>query len=444
MAKSLAGHGKLRSPMPRFPDRLRRFGIDPHVLRGAGTFFLIYGAGVGITLITQVLLARGLGSARYGEYSWVFRVLTLLMIAARLGLDAGALRFVASFAATADHARLAGYIRTSARLVLASAGVIGVAMVGVAFLAGPRWTPALRACFIAAAIAMPCLVLLQLLTCILRGLSSVLPALIPSALVMPLLFAAGVVIAGDTGTLTPASAMLINAGAAAIALLLSLRGLARVTPKRPAGADVVSESRAWLEVSVRFMIINALTNVVARVDVVWLGVFAASAEVGHYTAAAQLTLVIPFALRAIESWAAPIMAGHHARGERHEVIAIGRRAVALNLAFTLPVSALVIAAGNPLLRLFGPGFDSAYVVLVILTVGQLADALAGPVSVVLSMTGHQNALARVLTVHAMLAVLLGALCAHSWGMPGAAIAISAVRLSYRTTLSWIARRVARA
>jgi O-antigen/teichoic acid export membrane protein len=76
------------------------------------------------------------------------------------------------------------------------------------------------------------------------------------------------------------------------------------------------------------------------------------------------------------------------------------------------------------LRLFGPGFEQGYAVLLILTLGQLVNAFTGPVTTLLNMTGHQGVTARVLSMSAIFGVAFGLVFTRIWGSVGTAIAFS--------------------
>jgi O-antigen/teichoic acid export membrane protein len=77
------------------------------------------------------------------------------------------------------------------------------------------------------------------------------------------------------------------------------------------------------------------------------------------------------------------------------------------------------------LRLFGPGFEQGYPVLLILTLGQLLSSFVGPVANLLNMTGHHILTARVQATGAILAIVFGLVFTRSSGSVGTAVAFSA-------------------
>jgi O-antigen/teichoic acid export membrane protein len=92
---------------------------------------------------------------------------------------------------------------------------------------------------------------------------------------------------------------------------------------------------------------------------------------------------------------------------------------------SLAVALVFASLGATVLRLFGPGFEHGYPVLLILTLGQLVGAFVGPVAHLLNMTGHHVVTAGVQTASAVLAVVLGLIFTWIWGSVGTAVAFSA-------------------
>jgi O-antigen/teichoic acid export membrane protein len=80
--------------------------------------------------------------------------------------------------------------------------------------------------------------------------------------------------------------------------------------------------------------------------------------------------------------------------------------------------------GDWFLALFGADFvnDEGRMALTILTLGQLVHAGAGPVGLLLIMSGQRSVTAWVLTVAAAVNVVLNAVLIPTWGVTGAAAA----------------------
>jgi O-antigen/teichoic acid export membrane protein len=80
--------------------------------------------------------------------------------------------------------------------------------------------------------------------------------------------------------------------------------------------------------------------------------------------------------------------------------------------------------GKTILSLFGPEFVAGYPVMVVLSIGLLIRALAGPLQGLLVVTGRQNVAAFALAVTVVINITLNILLIPKYGLMGAAIATS--------------------
>jgi O-antigen/teichoic acid export membrane protein len=104
------------------------------------------------------------------------------------------------------------------------------------------------------------------------------------------------------------------------------------------------------------------------------------------------------------------------------------------LAFSIPVSIVLIIWGREILALFGTQFTYGYPALVILTVGQLVNAFSGPVGFIMTMTGRHVEASYVIGGSAALNVILNAALIPSLGIIGAAVATSITVALWNFTL----------
>jgi O-antigen/teichoic acid export membrane protein len=111
------------------------------------------------------------------------------------------------------------------------------------------------------------------------------------------------------------------------------------------------------------------------------------------------------------------------------------------LLVAVPATLAIVLLGKPLLAAaLGPAFSDAYVPMAIIAVGQLLGVTAGPVGVLLAMTGHEVSVARVLALTALVSVVLTVLLAKLFGVAGAAVATSVSLVLARSLLRAVARR----
>lgn len=119
----------------------------------------------------------------------------------------------------------------------------------------------------------------------------------------------------------------------------------------------------------------------------------------------------------------PVAARMHWQGKREELQALLTRSTSTVLALCGVVAVGVLLLGRPILGLFGPEFEAGYATLAVLVAAQLANAVWGPVNLLLTATGHERVAAVVLGVAAAAAVNvpLNIVLVSAFGIKGAAI-----------------------
>jgi O-antigen/teichoic acid export membrane protein len=157
-------------------------------------------------------------------------------------------------------------------------------------------------------------------------------------------------------------------------------------------------------------------------DTILLGILRTPAAVGLYQVATRLTLLMTTVIAPIGLAFAPRVADLYRRGELEAL----RHAYAVVTSWifrlALPAAVVLIVFARQLLGLFGPAFESGATVTVVLTVGQLVNAITGPCGLMLVMSGRPGI--QMVGNAATLALNLGLnlYLIPRYGVTGAAIA----------------------
>jgi O-antigen/teichoic acid export membrane protein len=149
---------------------------------------------------------------------------------------------------------------------------------------------------------------------------------------------------------------------------------------------------------------------------------------------------ISLPLYAATALGAPKFAALHSQQRRLELQALVTNVTRWTFWPSLAIALIFVAFGTIVLRLFGPGFEQGYAMLLILTLAQLVNAFSGPVLSLLNMTGHQVVTARVLSTSAILGVVFSLVFTPIWGSVGTAVAFSGAMMLWN---AWLAISVIR-
>ena len=406
---------------------LRKESNDAVLARGAGGALALRLVSTGAAFCVHILLARLLGSGRYGFFVYTLNWTMLLALLSNLGMETALVRFVASYNARRAWGLLRGLLRFSMWIVGGAAVLTALAAGGVVLALSARMGPELAATFAIALAFLPVYALTSVRRAALRALKHVVCAAMPENLLRPAVVVILCLVfhAAFPGELRSTHVMLFNSlgmaaafGAGTIWLLRFLPGQARTEPPeyRP---------REWIRVSLPLLLITGMHLLLRRLDVLMIGALRGTEQAGIYSSAARIASIAVLGLTSINAIVAPMISELHSRGEQRElqrVVALAARGLAV---FTLLVGAALAGCGRFALGLFGPLFREAYGPLLILLAGFALSALSGPVGFLMTMTGQQNRAGLIIGLGVAVNIAGNALLIPRFGLAGAATATAA-------------------
>jgi len=406
----------------------------------AGSFALKTGS-IGLNFLAAVLLARLLDAEGYGVYAYAFALVALLTVPAQVGLPQLVLRETVRRMAQNRPDLVLGVWRWGGRFTaFLSLGLASVAG-AVLWWSGEGLAGAYRPTLLWALLLAPLAALGNLSGAALRGLRRILEGQLTEFILRPGLFLVALTAAALVDREWMAfEAMALNVGAAALALAVGAWMLWRLTPTSVMSTSPSYDRRAWLASSLPLALIAAMGLVNRQTDILMLGWFVPPREVGIYRVSAQTAHLAAFGLQVVNAVLAPRFTEFYTRGEQDQLqrlVTVGAR---VTLVFNLGLSGIFLGGGHWLLPLlFGPAFDASYGPLAVLLAGQLFNALAGSVGLLLMMTGHEREMVRGLTVSAFMNVVLNLILIPSFGLYGAALA-TAISLATWNVILWLVVR----
>lgn len=418
-------------------------GIRFQLARETVCSFALKGISACLGFLCTILLARLLGAEGYGVYAYVLALITLMALPAHAGLPNLIVRETAKGLAQERPDLLKGAWQWAGRVVAVLSPVV-MLVAGPVFVAWQGGLGSIGGQTMAWALPLvPLIALGNLRGAALRGLQRVVVGQLPEFLLRPGLF---LLLLGGTallwgGTPSPSSAMMLYAVAAFLAFAVGAWLLWRHTPEAVRYARPSVDARGWLASSVIFALLAGFRVINIQASTVVLGLFVAPHIVGHFRVAAQVAMLAAFGLQAINMVLAPRFADLWARREKARLQRLVTRSAQAVLAFNLLVTVALVLAGRSFFQLvFGPEFDSSYVPLLILLVGQMVNSAAGCVDFLLNMTGHERDTAKGMAVAAAVNVVLNVALVPVWGIVGAATATAASMTLWNVLLWWRVRQ----
>lgn len=405
------------------------------------TAFLIRIVSAAIALLSQVLLARLMGSFEYGIFVLVWVSAVIVGNIACFGFHTAVIRYVPEYLEKGRLDALRGILVTSRIFSLCASGAVAIlGAIGLLF-AGPMIESYYVAPFYLGLVILPMIALGDTLDGTARSQSWVVAALSPTYIIRPILILAFLGTAVLAGFAADAKTGLVAAIAATyvttlIQLYVVTSGLDRTIPRGP--REILFAE--WFRVSLPIFLVEGFFFLMTNADVLMVGRYMDPSHVAVYFATVKTLALVHFVYFAVKAGVAPrysklMHAGDHAGLERFV-----HNSTRWTFWPSLIMAVAVLMIGFPILMLFGKGFTAGYPLLFILVVGVIARASVGPAESLLNMSDNEKVCAAVYAVTLALNLVLNVLLIPRVGLTGAALATTAAMLFEATALSLTVRR----
>jgi O-antigen/teichoic acid export membrane protein len=341
-----------------------------------------------LSFALSLVITHQIRATPFGLYSIALVTVLLAQVPATLGLDVGAVRFVALRASAGD---LDG-ARATFQGALGTVTVVSGALAALLYWQASWLTesffhkPAATELVRIVVLSLPALALTRVVIGGLQGLG----VMRYSALVNP--------VRGGLNLALAAPVLLLGHGAKGLAvvflavswatLLVAAFLLDRALPR----AFVPGRRDPGLRALLRFSLPQSLTSLLLQTilwtDSLLLGRLRPAAEVAVYAIVQRLLSPAQTVSTATGQMFAPRIAAEDARGERSTLEVMLKRVTYWNVSLAIPVFALLLLVPEALLGVFGPAYRTGATALTILAAGQLFNAATGPLGQVINMSGR--------------------------------------------------------
>jgi O-antigen/teichoic acid export membrane protein len=418
------------------------------LLGSMGWFVVSYGLAILGYLASNAIASRWLGRELFGYFVIVVTTSAVLGQLGLLGVHRAGLREAARMDSEQDDDDVLGVLRRGARAVLLvplplAGAVGGAAMFAFARGQSPidRWTLAVGFAFMVVLGGQQ-----KLWANLLRGLGETRAASLLEgrsggavvAVLQTLLLLTTWRLMPSTGL--PGAVVALGIGFAIPVGWAAWRVRRRwrhVAAHASLGRDLgLVFRRDW-----RFALNQLASYLNATVEIWIAGAFLLATATSLFSAGQRLALLVIIPLTSVQVVFAPVCARLIARGEFDRLQTLLRSGATLAAATTavlwLP---MIVLPGDLLALVFGSEFRGAATVLMLLTVGSLANVASGMCGTALTMSRYEGDVAAVQAITVVIRVLAGIAAAVLFGLTGLAVTAAVMTVSTYATLWWLARR----
>lgn len=390
------------------------------ILRHSIWALVILGLGTGIQFIFDFFMARTFGAQGTGVFYLSFSLIVTLSLFGHLGLDRTAVRLIPPMLAKKDYASANAVKNSSFRLVLVNTLVISVALFFLApWLADNIFhDTSLTLYFRIFSLAIMPFSLRYLYGGILRALKRTKEALLVERVII---YVFGIIAIFTLGNLYGLRGM---AYGFVISCFVSFSaGMFFTHKSMPKSSEVIKYRKKILLASgIPLLFVAVATQMNGQISVLILGSFGSNSDVGIYSTALKVSLVLSLILTAINTIAGTTISELHALGDKDKLEKIFSKTSALGFILALPLFLVMFLFPEIILSLFGSEFTAGSSTLMVLAVGQLINITVGPTLFILAMTGHEKVLAKAIGASLVINIIVGLIFIPTLKVFGAGLA----------------------
>lgn len=358
----------------------------------------------------QLLIAREFGVAGYGIFSLAFSVTVVASVIARWGADQWVLRELARCFGPISQRNWFAVFTNGLLFVSSSSFVIAIILIAGSYSSflqlDQTQAHIMRLMFIA-------VVPFSILNYISEAFRAIDRQLVASAVQGVLIPFFSIIFFVSSAWLFQAQSLalvgVVYLLASTLVLLIGM-SLWHATSKGLGPREFIWLGKSFFIESTPIAWISIITTLLSFTDILVIGSFHSSSEVGLYAAAQRLVLLISFIILSLNNIVGPKFASLYGEKNYRMLFDLYSSSTKLLIILMMPVAVLVAIFSTSLLSWFGEEFTGANEILWLLLAGQVINIATGPVGVLMMMTSHTVQLKQItlgaFAIHLFLTILL--------------------------------------
>jgi O-antigen/teichoic acid export membrane protein len=188
------------------------------------------------------------------------------------------------------------------------------------------------------------------------------------------------------------------------------------------GQTIIIKGREMLRSSFPLLIASSAGLVLTWADVIVLGVFEPSSNVGIYNLCSKVACLTSLVLIAINSIVTPRFAAFYASNNIESLAKLAQQSSFLMISFVTLPTVLFVLWPDWILSFFGSEFVIGRTTLIILAIGQFINVACGSVGYILMMSGNEKKVRDIVIYTAIINIVLNIILVQKLGIEGVAIA----------------------
>jgi len=188
------------------------------------------------------------------------------------------------------------------------------------------------------------------------------------------------------------------------------------------GGEKQWQTKSMLKTALPLLLVTSTSVIASNADAIMLGWLSTTREVGLYSVAARIALLVSFFLQVSNSAIAPKLASLYADGKLKDMEKMVKSVTTVLIIIGTISLIFFVLAGKLLLGFWGEEFKAAYLILIVLGIGQLLNISTGCSGMLLIMCGHERTHGKISLASLIINLILNYFLIKSNGAVGAAYA----------------------
>ncbi len=343
-------------------------------------------------LLNGILLTHLLSVKDFGIYVLAFTTINIVTVPVSLGLPSLITRYISKYIVTDNKPAIKGLLIRSNQLVLITYLLTLLVAIISYLLWWKSYSDNVIETFWYALILLPILVFGSLRAATLRGLKFIILGQLPETFLRNFFFCGLLLTVYFFDiNLAPQNAMIYHSIAALIAFFIGYLFLKKKLLNQLKFVQPTFMNKFWFKEAIPFSITSGTKAIKSKLLIYVLVIFGTVEAVAIFDIALRGAKLVSYTLGALNSAISPYFSSLFEGNQRRTFQRVVTKTTLIAFIFSFPVAIVFILFGKPILNMFfGSDYVVSYIPLVILCIGQLINAMAGPAGEVLNMTGNQK------------------------------------------------------
>lgn len=431
------------NPIQRLKSNLndRHFG---EVLKGS--IYTLFGRGAGgvLALLVQILTIRHYGAEVLGITELVNSFLRTIVALPLLGNHVAILRFIPEYMGRGfPHVAFRVYRKLLYLVIILSVVFVVFAINHPGLIAGKLFNkPHYETVFLLATIFIPFRAVYEYILPVIRGLRLIRLFVFLQSLPVVVNLILLAILTVWYHKYNPVYSLLLGLLVASLTGLLASEIQFRKLKTQKAipshSSLSVPPMTSLLSVSFPMFLTNSMNQLNNQVGILLIGMLGAGKEIAYYAVAAKLASITNLTLIAINSMIAPKFSELYHTKKIDDLNKVVKKSTKLIFWTSAPVLLGLGLFGRPFLEsVYGGEFSRSYIPLLLLVTGQLVNAMSGPVTLFLNMTGNEKISTTIVFLSCFINVGMSYLLIPLCGIVGAAIASSVSLIFWNLSMVFV-------